>query len=86
VYARELVELADADGTPLLSEDGEHVQFEVRPAPGLRYELMEANRMPVDRAKELMRRYGRCVACGHKVWVESTLEAAMGATCRRYFA
>jgi len=68
-----------------LTETGEHVQFDFEYAKGAIYNLSENDRMSVERAKELMIRYGKCIICSKKLTVASSVERGIGPVCIKYF-
>lgn len=81
VYAKKLVEI----GGTRLTETDEHVQIEFEYAPGAIHRLREEHRMPLDRAKALTLRYGRCINCGTRLVAAKSVEEGIGPVCRKQF-
>lgn len=84
VYAKKLVELRDTQGDRL-TECSERARFDFEYAPGAIYTLTEDDRMPLERAKELTVRYGRCINCGRRLKVAESLERGLGPVCVKAF-
>ncbi len=82
VYASRLVETP----SDRVTEAGGHVKFEFKYAPGAIYQIRPDYRMPADRARELMIRYGRCIVCGRHLKVAESVERGIGPICIKYFA
>lgn len=93
LYARRLVETT----TPRLKAGYSHhvlamkppeekyVNFEFKYARGAIYNLTEADRMPFEKAKHLMIRYGKCIVCGRRLKVAQSVERGIGPVCINYF-
>lgn len=81
LYAMKLVE-APSDR---LNVEGEHVKFDFEYAKGVIYNLSETDRMDLERAKKLMIRYGKCIVCGKKLKVATSVERGIGPVCIKYF-
>jgi hypothetical protein len=80
LYAKRLVESA-----PRLTETGTHVDFDFEYAKGAIYSLRPEDLMPLERAKELIVRYGRCIRCGARLQAATSVERGIGPVCIRYF-
>src|SRR3989442_106134 len=80
-YALELVE---AKG-PRINEEGQAISFDMVYAPGAIYNLREEDRMPIDEAKKLIVKYGKCIACGRKLKRAESVERGIGPICVKYF-
>lgn len=83
LYAKRLTEL---QGGRRLTETGDHVAFEFTYAPGAVQQLRPEHRMPLDRAKELTLRYGRCINCNRKLKAAVSVERGIGPVCIKAFA
>jgi hypothetical protein len=81
LYAMKLVEKKDER----LTEEGKHVPFDFEYARGAIYELSENDRMPIEKAKALYLRYGRCIVCGRELVRAEWVEKGIGYRCARYF-
>lgn len=81
LYAKRMVET----GGTRVTETGEHVNVEFEYAPGAVYRLSPADRMPLEDAKALTARYGRCIVCGRHLKDAKSVEAGIGPVCRTYF-
>lgn len=75
-YAKKLLVSTDSQGEFVLKFDYAH---------GVIYKLTEAHRMDIDVAKELCRKFGRCICCTHKLRVEKSLDRAIGPVCIKLF-
>lgn len=82
LYAKKLVEI----GGERLNDQGEHVQIEFEYAPGAIYRLHPDHKMPLDRAKELTIRYGRCIVCNRHLKAAQSVEQGIGPVCIKSFA
>jgi hypothetical protein len=85
LYAKRLQELR-ATQDDRLAESGGHVHFDFVYAPGVVHKLKPEMMLPIDEAKELMVRYGRCIACGRTLKVAESVERGIGPVCIKYFA
>jgi len=81
VYAKQLVETK----SERLTEQDEHVHFDFVYAPGAIFKLKPENQMDINRARDLMIRYGRCIVCGAHLKVAASVERGIGPVCIRYF-
>jgi len=81
LYALKLVETS----SDRLTEQGKRVSFDFEYARGAIFDLSEEDRMDIERAKELMIRYGKCIVCGRRLKVAESVERGMGPVCRKYF-
>lgn len=82
MYAKRLIEI----GGQRLTEAGTVVEIEFEYAPGAIYRLTEADRMPLEKAKELTIRYGRCIVCGRRLKAAQSVERGIGPVCIKSFA
>lgn len=80
LYAKKMIET-----TERITETGKVVNFDFIYAPGAIYKLKPENKMSLERAKQLMIRYGRCIACGRKLKVAQSVERGIGPVCIKYF-
>lgn len=81
LYAKKLVEI-NADRA---TEDGDRVQIEFEYEAGAIYRITNEDRMPVERAKKLAIRYGKCIACGAKLKAAKSVEDGIGPVCIKKF-
>jgi len=81
LYCMKLVETV----SDRITETGKRVTFDFEYAKGAIYDLTEDDRMDIERAKELMIRYGRCIVCGRKLKVAESVERGIGPICIKYF-
>ncbi len=82
MYAKRLVETS----SPRLTATDEHVKIDFVYAPGVVMRLTPADKMPLERAKALTIRYGRCIACGRNLKVAQSVERGIGPVCVKSFA
>jgi len=82
LYAKKLVEAP----SERLTETGEHVKFDFVYERGAIYKIRPEDKMKIERAKELMIRYGRCIVCGRRLKVAKSVERGIGPVCIKYFA
>jgi hypothetical protein len=82
MYAKRLVEIGGAR----LTEADEHVNFDFEYAPGAIHKLAASDRMPLERAKQLMIRYGRCISCGRRLKAAVSVERGIGPVCGAMFS
>src|SRR5438132_2374593 len=80
-YAKRLVQI----GGERLVESGAHRKFDFEYDKGAIYRLTEGDRMPLDRAKDLMVRYGRCINCGRFLKAAVSVERGIGPVCIKAF-
>lgn len=80
LYAKRLVESA-----PRLNAAGEGVDFDFEYAPSVIFRLTEEDRMPLERAKKLTIRYGRCIVCGRRLKAKQSVERGIGPICIKQF-
>lgn len=84
LYAKRLVERGN--GVVRATESGERVRgFDFKWAPGAVYRIKLSDRMPVERAKELIVLYGRCIACGIALTAAKSVEQGIGPVCIKKF-
>jgi len=81
LYALKLVEAP----SERVTEAGEHVHFDFEYAKGAIFKLTEADKMPIERARQLMIRYGRCIVCGRRLKKAESVERGIGPVCIKYF-
>lgn len=81
VYAKRLVVI----GGDRLTEADTVVQFDFVYSPGALNILTPVDQMPLDRARELMVRYGRCVNCGRTLKAAKSVERGIGPVCVKAF-
>jgi hypothetical protein len=81
VYAKRLVEI----GGDRLTEADTVVKFDFVYAPGVIHQLTAEDQMPLERAKELMIRYGKCVNCGRPLKAAVSVERGIGPVCIKAF-
>jgi len=82
LYAKKLVEINGQRAT----EAGTRVAIEFEYAPGAIRSIRSEHRMPVERAKELTLRYGRCINCGRRLKAAVSVERGIGPVCIKAFA
>jgi hypothetical protein len=80
LYAKKLVESSER-----LTETGKVVDFDFVYEPGAIYRLRPEDQMGLERAKELLIRYGRCIVCGRTLKVAKSVERGLGPVCVKYF-
>jgi hypothetical protein len=81
-YAKRLVEINAERAT----ENGDRVHIEFEYAPGAIRTLTPDMRMPLERAKALTVRYGRCIVCGRHLKAAESVERGIGPVCIKSFA
>jgi hypothetical protein len=81
VYALRLVETP----SDRITESGATVKFEFQYERGAIYRILPEHRMSLERGKELMIRYGRCIVCGHNLKVKKSVERGIGPVCIKAF-
>lgn len=82
-YAMRVVELAGS--ARRLTLESEHVQFELRYAPGIVNQLRFEHQMTRARASELMTRYGKCINCKRRLRAAKSVEQGYGPVCIKAF-
>jgi hypothetical protein len=82
LYAKKLVEL---NGDYRTTEAGSRVDFEFEYAKGSIYDLRLADRMPIERAKELITLYGKCINCARHLKAAKSVEQGIGPVCIKSF-
>jgi hypothetical protein len=80
LYAKRLVESAERS-----LEAGGRASFDFEYERGAIFDLTDTDRMPVERAKELAVRYGRCINCGRRLKAAASVEAGIGPVCIKRF-
>lgn len=84
LYAKRMVEVGA--GVTRATEAGSSVRaIEFEYAPGAVFNIRLADRMPVERAKELITLYGTCIACGRRLKAAKSVEAGIGPVCIKNF-
>lgn len=81
LYAKRLVEINAERAT----EAEERVQIEFEYEAGAVFTLTPEDKMPLDRAKELTLRYGRCIVCGRGLKAAKSVEDGIGPVCIKSF-
>jgi len=81
VYAKKLVEIAGER----LTETGQTANFDFVYEMGAIYKIQPQHLMPLERAKTLMIKYGRCIACGRRLKQKVSVERGIGPICIKYF-
>lgn len=81
LYAKRMVEINAQRAT----EAGERVQIEFVYDAGAIYKLTPADKMDLEKAKELTIRYGRCMVCGIKLQAAESVERGIGPVCIKTF-
>lgn len=81
-YAKRLVEI----NSFRLNAKGEQVKIEFEYAPGAIKRIKPNHKMPLDRAKELIVQYGRCISCGRTLKAAQSVEQGIGPVCVKNFA
>lgn len=82
LYAKRLIEIAG----DRLNEHGDHVQIEFVYDPGAIFNVKPEHKMPLERAKALTIRYGRCIVCGRHLKAGVSVERGIGPVCIKSFA
>lgn len=81
VYAKRLIEISG----DRLTEVNTVVKFDFVYAPGMIHQLTAEDQMPLDRAKELMIRYGKCINCKRPLKAATSVERGIGPVCIKAF-
>lgn len=82
LYAMRLVEIA---GERLNAND-DLVNIEFVYAPGVIFDIKPEQKMPLEDAKVLTIRYGRCIVCGRRLKAGKSVEQGIGPVCIKSFA
>lgn len=82
LYAKRFQEL---NGDHRTTEAGGRVDFEFVYERGAIYNIRLADRMPVERAKELITLYGRCINCSRHLKAAKSVEQGIGPVCIKSF-
>jgi hypothetical protein len=82
LYAKKLVE---SYHNARLTESGSKADFEFEYDKGAIFNIRLEDRMPIDRAKELITLYGRCIACGRFLKQAKSVENGIGPVCIKNF-
>jgi hypothetical protein len=82
LYAKRLVEI----GGNRLTESDDVVQIDFEYESGAVYKLTPEMKMPLERAKALTVRYGRCIVCGTRLTDAKSVERGIGPVCIKSFA
>jgi hypothetical protein len=81
LYAKRLVESAVR-----LSDTEAEAEYDFEYESGAIFRIKADDRMPLDRAKELVIRYSRCIACGAHLRRKESVERGIGPVCIKSFA
>lgn len=81
LYAKRLVEI---NAERALAEGG-RVQIEFEYERGAIFRLDPSMKMPLERAKELTIRYGKCIVCGRGLKAAESVERGIGPVCIKSF-
>lgn len=81
LYAKKLVE-ASSDR---VTETSKRVPFDFVYERGAIYRIKPEYRMSIERGKEFMIRYGRCIVCGRFLKVAESVERGIGPVCIKAF-
>lgn len=82
LYAKRLVEIA----SDRLTEAGTTANIEFEYEAGAIFRLAPEMKMPLDRAKQLTIRYGRCIVCGRHLKKAESVERGIGPVCVKSFS
>jgi hypothetical protein len=82
LYAKRLVEIAGER----LTESDDMVKIEFVYDPGAIFNIKPEQKMPLERAKALTIRYGRCIVCGQHLKAGKSVERGIGPVCIKSFA
>ena len=82
LYAKRLVEIAG----DRLTEAGTTASIEFEYEAGAIFRLAPEMKMPLERAKQLTIRYGRCIVCGRHLKAAESVERGIGPVCVKSFA
>lgn len=82
LYAKKLVQL---NGDYRTTEAGTRADFEFEYAKGAIYNLSLTDRMSIERAKELITLYGKCIACARHLKAAKSVEQGIGPVCIKNF-
>ena len=81
MYAKRLVE----SPSDRLTETGTVVKFDFVYEKGAIYKIKPEHRMSIERGRELMIKYSRCIVCGRTLKVAGSILQGMGEVCKRAF-
>lgn len=82
LYAQRLVEIAGER----LNVNNDLVNIEFVYAPGVIFDIKPEQKMPLEDAKVLTIRYGRCIVCGRHLKAGKSVEQGIGPVCIKSFA
>lgn len=82
LYAKRLVEINAERAT----EAGTRVEIEFEYEAGAMKKIKPEHKMPLEKAKELTIRYGRCIVCGRTLKAAESVERGIGPICIKSFA
>lgn len=82
LYAKRLVEIAGER----LNANGELVDIDFVYSPGAIFDIKPEHKMPLEDAKVLTIRYGRCIVCGRRLKAGKSVEQGIGPVCIKSFA
>lgn len=84
LYAKRMVVVGN--GVVRATEGGDRVRaIEFEYERGAIYNIRLSDRMPVERAKELITLYGCCIACGRHLKAAKSVEQGIGPVCIKNF-
>lgn len=82
LYAQRLVEI----NAERLNEHDDLVKIEFVYEAGAIFKIKPEQKMPLERAKALTIRYGRCIVCGNRLTAGKSVERGIGPVCIKSFA
>lgn len=82
LYAKRLVEI----NAERLNENDDPVQIEFVYEAGAIFNIRPEQKMPLERAKALTIRYGRCIVCGRRLKAGKSVKQSIGPVCIKSFA
>ncbi len=82
LYAKRLVEI----NSERLNEHDDLVKIEFVYEPGAIFNIKPDQKMPLERAKALTIRYGRCIVCNKPLKAGKSVERGIGPVCIKSFA
>jgi Family of unknown function (DUF6011) len=80
VYAKEIVE-----SPARMTENGMKVDFESVYAPGIIFDLTEADRWDLADAKDFLTKFSKCIVCNRHLKAAKSVEMSIGPVCAKYF-
>jgi Family of unknown function (DUF6011) len=79
-YAKEVVPLTSGQGDRQ-TEDGQPARWREIPARGMQWHLTEADLISREELTKLSLRSGSCFACHHKLYLDVSIDRAIGPVC-----